>query len=149
MALIIIVKQKSVMDYNENFKKFLSDEIIYKANQEFWRYTIQRVAGTTLHEWVKNEYVNGQEIRDGNPLFSARVAGDKAIRIVQTSRDVLKPQWASWSSRYQIDNGSLQELVVSLQPYPSTYSDALRLIAQFIAGKYSELQDELNFRYNQ
>jgi hypothetical protein len=136
------------MEYREDFKRFLKDGKIYKASQEFWRRSVHGLAKTNLTDWVKNEYANGEEIRDGNPLFSARLANDKAIRIIQSSRDALRPVWASWNNTYRVDNAELHELVVALQPYAYVYADSLRLIERFISGEYSGLQDELNFRYN-
>ncbi|AYB32227.1 hypothetical protein [Chryseolinea soli] len=137
-----------MMEYNADFKKFLKAEGIYRTNQEFWRSSIQGLSKIALKDWVKNEYGNGDEIRDGNPLFSAKIAVGKAIRIIQSSRDALKPVWASWNNTYSADNGELHELVVALQPYKETYLDSLQLVEQFVSGGYSELQDKLNLHYN-
>ena len=136
------------MEYREDFKKFLAREEIYEANQRFWQDAVRGLAKASLSDWVINEYGNGVAIRDGNPLFSARIGGDKAIRIIQSSRDLLKPVFASWNSEYVVDSKPLRELVIALQPYKNTYEDALQLIEAFISNQAPDVQEDLNQRYN-
>lgn len=113
-----------IITYKEDFKNFMSSKNIYFETQEYWKSIISDCFNQSIHEWIDTSFANGQKIEDGNPLFSCRIGEKKAIRIIQDKRNLITPIFASWNSVYNFDGEILEELVIALQPYKSTYYDA-------------------------
>ncbi|CAI2768164.1 hypothetical protein [Flavobacterium collinsii] len=134
--------------YSEEFKYFMSSDINYERNKDYWKKNIIDLSNHCIEDWVSNSFGNGTEIKDGNPLFSCRFSSDKALRIIQDVRNPYSPVFASWISNYEIEDNSIEELVIALQPYKDTYSNSKLLIQNYLKGNYKLLQKRLNIKYN-
>lgn len=138
----------TINKYTEMFKNFMSSNDIYETNQNFWETTIENLVGGKIEDWVINKFANGNEIKDGNPLFSCRLSQRKALRIIQDKRNPYSPVFSSWVKNYDIEGNDLEELVIAFQPYRYTYSSATELIERYLDGKYKLFQKKLNKEYN-
>jgi len=138
----------TINKYTELFKDFMSSNKNYEINQNFWEIKIREFVDEKLEVWVVNKFANGNEIKDGNPLFSCKLSQDKALRIIQDKRNPYSPVFTSWVKNYDIEGRNIEELVITLQPYSNTYSDATDLIQRYLEGKYKLFQRELNSEYN-
>lgn len=136
--------------YNEKFKNFLSSEEVYKDNQQYWKSIIRKITNNDYKDWVINSFANGNEIKDGNPLFACSFGNNKALRIIQEKRNSFSPIFASWTSNYQFDDDEteIDELVIALQPYKETYTYTSQLINAFLQNKYKNFQKKLNVEFN-
>jgi len=139
---------KNKFDYSESFNTFLKDKEMYKQNVSFWKSVIKSITNENQNDWILNNYDNGVEINDGNPLYSVRFDSNKAIRIIQDKRNDVTPKFASWNCSYNIEDTQIEELVIALQPYKNIYNDAIQLIENFLKNKYKRFQLDLNIKYN-
>jgi hypothetical protein len=139
---------KTKSDYSVSFNTFLKNKEIYKQNVTFWESVIKSLTNENQNDWILNNYDNGIEINDGNPLYSVRFDSNKAIRVIQDVRNDVSPKFASWNCNYNIEDVQIEELVIALQPYRNIYNDAIKLIEHFLKNKYKRFQLELNIKYN-
>ena len=114
----------------ENHQNFLDNIQSYRSAKNYWKSRIEKIAGNSYQNWVENKFGNGLEIMDGNPLFSARF-NDKAIRIIQSKRNTKQPKLIAWLDNASLDNKNISELVVALQPYQTSFDNAIYLIKEF------------------
>ena len=137
------------MNYQTSFSRFLYSKEIYNTNKKFWKENIEKIYGEPLEEWVINEYANGNEILDGNPIYSAKIGSDKAIRIIQDERNKLTPIFASWLGTVSFEEQKIQELVIAIQPYENIYKDSIELVKLFKEKSFKGFQNLLNKKYGE
>lgn len=137
------------MDFSK-FNQFLKSEEVYHQAQRHWQSTVEQVAaGEATEAWMDNRYANGQEILDGNPIYSVFFPRKSlAIRIIQLDKTVENPIMVVWVDTVEHAPQQVQELVVSLQLFAYTFQDALAVLTLFKAGKLTQTRmDALNKRY--
>jgi len=137
------------MDFSK-FNQFLKSEEVYHQAQRHWQSTVEQVAaGEATEAWMDNRYANGQEILDGNPIYSVFFPRKSlAIRIIQLDKTIENPIMVIWVDTVEHTPQQVQELVVSLQLFAYTFQDALAVLTLFIAGKLTPTRmDALNKRY--
>ena len=123
------------MENISNHKNFLKSPDDYKKAQSYWKSTLEKVLKSDIQPWISNQYFDGREIIDGNPIYSVRFRSDKAIRIIQLKRNAWEPLFNSWFSDVELPKGRVQELVICLQPYQIPFNESIKLIETFIEGK--------------
>ena len=137
------------MDFSK-FNQFLKSEEVYHQAQRHWQSTVEQVAaGEATEAWMDNRYANGQEILDGNPIYSVFFPRKNlAIRIIQLDKTIENPIMVVWVDTVEHAPQQVQELVVSLQLFAYTFQDALAVLTLFKAGKLTQTRmDALNKRY--
>ncbi|MBK6904839.1 MAG: hypothetical protein IPH04_19040 [Saprospirales bacterium] len=118
------------------FKNFLDDKRVYRLNQAFWRKQIRKTLGkdfplSTL--WVRETFNNGRPFYDGNPIFSARLSSDKALRIVQEEPESNTVEFGYWTEKTSLDRGQVvEEMVISLELSRESRQLAIDAIQKFI-----------------
>ncbi|NVM66894.1 hypothetical protein FHW88_005212 [Mucilaginibacter sp. SG538B] len=115
-------------------KKFTGDPAKYAVLQKFWAGLIKELTGTEPVPYVDNVYANGQEILDGNPILTTVFKDQKALRIIQLEKDPEEPIFAAWTGDIKLQNTALEELVVSLQLRPDTYTEVRNLTKLYVTG---------------
>jgi hypothetical protein len=103
------------------FPDFLSSPEAYAAAESFWQAYFAKLAQTyRLHltPYLKNQTAGGQPLRDGNPIYNARLSHSlRAIRIIQTEPETPDEYYLNaWLDTLALDPQTepLQELVISL-----------------------------------
>lgn len=140
--------ENNEMIYKEDFKRFHVSKDVYKENQKAWHQYIGKTFDGEIQDWIINEYANGLEILDGNPIYSAKFSNNLAVRIIQSERNPIKPLFASWNTQeLDNDNRTVEELVIALQPYKEVYTDSAELIRKYIEGDFKKFQKEKNEYY--
>lgn len=115
---------------------FLSDSSVYKDVQKLWADAFIEIIGNRKSEtWVSNKLPNGEEILDGNPIFSVYLPDSrKAVRLIQNSIDNSNQVFSAWTSSIYEEDGDIAELVFSFQLNNDTYRDILLLSKTYING---------------
>ena len=131
-----------------SIERFTDDAVKYRLLKSFWADTFKELTGLDENGYVHNFYANGEEIMDGNPIFSSLYKDDKGIRIIQLDSDDEEPLFVAWTSGIELDEKRVDELVISLQLSEETFIETKRLISLFVGGAlYSQLLDSINSKY--
>lgn len=121
----------------------------YSGLIKFWKQTFAELTGTEGESYISNQYANGKEILDGNPIFSSRLGTHKGIRIIQMEPDTEQSVLSSWMNKTTIDDSDFEELVIAIQLKPETYTDAKRLILLYFNEVLtSAILLEINQKYD-
>lgn len=121
------------------FRKFIDDPEKYKELVTFWQEKFIEIFGSKGTPYLTNNYANGEEILDGNPLITSKIDNHRGIRIIQFEEDIEEPLFAAWNSDIQIDGNNFKELVISLQLSQNTLADAFDLIKLFYNNQLSRV----------
>ena len=125
---------------------FIDNEQNYADLIEFWRYTFTNVTGLRGESYVNNQYGNGKEILDGNPIFTSKINNIKGIRIIQSEHDAEEPALSAWMNETTINHNRFEELVIAIQLDLETYTETVQLIKLYFE---SSLTSFILERYNQ
>jgi hypothetical protein len=107
---------------------FVEDPQNYSDLNDFWKHTFTELTGLPAVSYVHNQYANGKEILDGNPIFSSRLDTNTGLRIIQAEPDEEKPGLAAWFNETTVNEKVIIELVIALQLNLDTYTEALHLM---------------------
>jgi len=107
---------------------FVEDPQNYSDLKDFWKHTFTDLTGLPATAYVNNQYGNGKEILDGNPIFTSVLDGSRGIRIIQTEFDDGQPALSSWINETTIADSRFEELVIALQLSFDTFTDTSQLI---------------------
>jgi hypothetical protein len=107
---------------------FVEDPKNYAELKDFWTHTFTELTGLPAESYVNNQYANGKEILDGNPIFTSKLDRSSGIRIIQEEPDDDEPAFASWINETTINDIFFAELVIALQLNSDTYTETLHLI---------------------
>lgn len=113
-------------------KSFVDDPQNYADLQDFWRHTFTTFTGLPVASYVTNQYGNGKEILDGNPIFTSKTGNSGGIRIIQTERDDEQPLFSSWINATTINGNNFEELVFAVQLNLETFIEVLALINRYL-----------------
>lgn len=97
------------------FENFLTNKSVYTLNEVYWRNLANKLLPEECIESTNiynNTYANGKKIYDGNPIFSARLKGNRTLRIIQEEPESDVADINAWVEH---DPAEKQELVVSLE----------------------------------
>ena len=111
---------------------FVDDPQNYADLKDFWKHTFITFTGLPAASYVTNQYGNGEEILDGNPIFTSRTDQTRGIRIIQTEKDDEHPVFSSWINKTTIDDNSFEELVFAIQLTLETFVEVLSLINGYL-----------------
>lgn len=120
----------------EMFKGFLEDPEIYRQCKEYWKQTLNKVAGSFNEggmwmPWQPQYWANGMPIEaDGNPVFDAwNRYRNRAIRIVQHEAPDERTRIAAWiDTRSDSEFLPGEELTIRLAFSPEAAELSRRLI---------------------
>lgn len=130
-------------------KESLAAESAYPLFESFWEDTFRSLSGNVSTPYISNTYADGEEIRDGNPIFSTKLADNLGIRIIQTEDSKSETALSCWLNETSIHGQNIQELVISLQFHMETFADARHLILLYLHGILSEnVLQGINEKYN-
>ncbi|CAA6800596.1 MAG: Unknown protein [uncultured Aureispira sp.] len=133
--MVAVVREKDFL-----YKNFLVKKMIYNQNESYWKRYVRNALEPKVieHEsWLENEYANGTKIYDGNPIYSAKLHNQKAIRIIQEEPESDTRQIAAWVEETEDEHeNKIEELVISLELTRDTRKLALELIKEW-ASKIS------------
>jgi len=113
---------------------FVDNEQNYTDLVDFWTYTFETVAGFPASSYVNNQYGNGEDILDGNPIFTSKINSLRGIRIIQSEQDVEEPVLSAWMNETIIDGHGFEELVIAIQLNLETYTETVQLIKLYCDG---------------
>jgi len=118
------------------FRNFLTDKRVYHLNQTFWKKEIQKALGKdylTLKPWVNDTFNNGRPFYDGNPIFSARLSSNKALRIVQEEPESPTVEFGFWTQKTTFGKDHpVEELVIALELSRESQRLALEVIKEWM-----------------
>lgn len=124
------------MIVNNRYRSFLYESKVYddlKAEWEsFFRISFSEIP---FSEWIANRLPNGEEIRDGNPIYSALFEDlQKAVRIIQTKDNKSEPSFVAWKNSTDWNGHQIDELVISIQVDKTAFLEAQKIIKDFVSG---------------
>lgn len=118
------------------YSEVLFERNYYLKIKEKWNETFRRIfALKNFEEWISNKYVNGEEILDGNPVFSALFEEQKkAVRIILLKEDHHSASLSAWIDISEYKEQEIDELVIALKDEKIAKQQAEQLVKQFVDG---------------
>lgn len=132
------------------FENFLSDSKIYDQAVDFWNEMCSNIFIKNMQEkkwkkWFEMKTLNGERIRDGNPITSWINGEDgKGIRIIQVDKSAI-PILAHMEI-FDKDVSPVNSLVVRCHLSNETAQISTKLIDYWVGGsyEYGEMQNKIN-----
>ena len=138
-ALNEILSIESFVDHPKN----------YAVLTDFWKQTFFGLTGISGESYITNQFGNGQDILDGNPIFNAKISRDKGIRIIQFESASDQPVLSSWVNKTTINNVDFEELVIAIQLQSEPLADAEQLITLYFNQNLTEdILSDINHKYD-
>lgn len=119
-------------------KNFIDSPQEYSILTDFWKQAFSSFTGKLAEPYISNEFANGEDILDGNPIFSSIITTGKGIRIIQVEPDQEQTLFTAWINQTLINESDVEELVIALQLTKETYADLSRLITLFSTASLNE-----------
>lgn len=119
------------------FPDFLTNKKVYRQNENYWHEFIinllQEGVTDLEFDYVNNKFANGKKIYDGNPIccFMSKSLG-KAVRIIQEAAEDEVGEFTYWIQGTEINNCSIDELVIALTLTDKSMERTKETILNFI-----------------
>lgn len=140
---------KQINDDIFSLRNFTEDTEKYDLLKSFWTAAIQELTGKEAESYVYNVYANGNEVMDGNPIFSTKLYNNRGIRIIQTEIDPEEPVFITWKGQIEVLKTTIDELVISLQLSRETFFELRSLVKLFLTDALTnEVIKSINEKYD-
>ncbi|MFD2720394.1 hypothetical protein ACFST9_16835 [Hymenobacter monticola] len=142
---------------SREYQDFLTNPQTYIEVQELWANEFKSIVEGKSETWVSNIFANGDDMMDGNPIFSVFLPDTKqAIRIIQLSSTRRRSSFVAWTNTFEdkgIESNSrdtkISELVIALKLSTATLRDTIILSKSFVENSgFALLLRNFNNTYN-
>lgn len=93
----------------------------YKEKQKLWHDTFTKITGFECESYITNTYGNGEEILDGNPIYSAIIGDGKCVRIIECDEEV--PEHFMYFDKRMLGDVEYREFVAHVTTIPHISDD--------------------------
>jgi len=133
------------------FTDFLKDDRSYNEAVRYWEDLwlktdeVSRKLGGWKYPWMSRQFVDGTEIRDGNPIFSAWSPQlRKGLRVIQYEPTKDSCELSFWLDDCGENADCVQELVVACGLSDESSILAFTLMSSWVLGEISVGYDAAN-----
>ncbi len=123
------------------YKDFLEKKEVYKKNVNYWQQIIDNLLlseNLGYSEYLSTNDGFGNEFYDGNPIFHFRIhQSPRAVRIIQEEIERSGVEFSAWLNRLELENETLDELVLSLELSHESALLAIELINAWVINNFS------------
>lgn len=124
------------------YRNFLNEENIYLQNVDLWKtvvYTLLSVENLTFSNYLQTTKKDGSIYMDGNPIFNFRINNtNRAVRIIQEEIETNDVEFSAWLDKLEQEEGTIEELVISLELSQESLLLAIELINAWIINNFSD-----------
>lgn len=121
-------------------KNFLSDETEYQKSIDFWKtviYNLLLVENLTFDEYLTSPKPDGSLFMVGNPVFNFKLDNNnRAVRIIQEEVETNEVEFSAWLDTLELENKTIDELVISLELSHESVLLAVELINAWIVNDF-------------
>lgn len=121
------------------YRNFLNDRRVYNLNRGYWKRILSKLGDNISIPFYNEHFSNGTPFYDGNPIISAYIPKlKKVIRIIQEEPETEGVEIGAWTEVTELDDGNVNELVISLE----LSKEASKVAEELIAGWLKEDWDD-------